>query len=924
MGGQAQARRKSVAVWWVFLLGLVALAEGVSPAAQTVAPSPTEAQESSAPRTLFLPHATVVLLSGLPGDVESENDYRAQLQAWLEIVASSGQAQKLFVLCDQPESVSLPERLEGKVLKADRSTFLSLGTGLAGGTNPLVVIAWGHGGRQGNAAVFHVRGPRLTPTDFKQLASQGPEQSNWILMFRGSGAFAGPLAAGGRQVLASDCETPFSSDPVGMGLLLKLARAEPGLSFQALGEQLGRATAAWYNERNLARTEEPTLWLGTDKPRLLAPAADKDSIAEAGSEAAKAAAAQAKASDPSKPKPSAAERAPGGQAATNLPAMWKGLKRVAAQDYPEADGVILRQRLSYTLASSPAIATEQEEFIQILTPEGKRFGDFDVSYSPPFEDLSFLDCEVLGPDGKLLRLDPDAIRESRESSVGDYQAGHRKFFSLPGVVPGAVLHVRYRTQWQKFPLPQISLHIPMGHELPVAEASIEVSVPKASAFHFAFEPAAAPDPVIKQAAYGTTYSWHLENLPAEAREVLAPPNQQARLLVSTFADWAAFAEWYARISKLTDEVTPEIADKAAELVRDAKNDRARMLAVYNYVTALRYVAVPMGVNSFRPHAAANVLQNQFGDCKDKANLFNALLHALQIEAHLVLVPRFSQAHDNLPGLAFNHAISQVSLGGQTLWVDTTDDVCRFGLLPPGDPGRKVLVVDGQTSALTQLPAPEPSEHQLKLHGEMTCSSPAGAWPVSFNAVAQGYPDYELRSAARETKTHRASLPLLASRYRPVAGAFALEKQSATAVSALDENFTWQAEGTCVGSSAVSEGKWLLHSPFWLPKEWDLALHQRKAPLLLNQGYPLMLEEDIEFTLPARAQPLALPPIAESKAEPLRWRIEWKKGGNDKLTAHLRAELARGELTASDTPILQQQLRELLGALAVSATVSLPP
>ena len=31
----------------------------------------------------------------------------------------------------------------------DRSSFLGLGQTLAGGTNPLVVIAWGHGGRQG-------------------------------------------------------------------------------------------------------------------------------------------------------------------------------------------------------------------------------------------------------------------------------------------------------------------------------------------------------------------------------------------------------------------------------------------------------------------------------------------------------------------------------------------------------------------------------------------------------------------------------------------------------------------------------------------------------------------------------------------------------------------------------------------------------
>ena len=608
----------------------------------------------------------------------------------------------------------------------------------------------------------------------------------------------------------------------------------------------------------------------------------------------------------------------------DLPEVWKAIKRVEPQKYPDADGVILRRRCSYTLGSSPAVATEQEEFIQILTPEGKRFGDFDVSYSPPHEDINFLDCEVLRPDGKLLRLDPDAIREGGEQSVGDYQRGRRKFFSLPGVAPGAVLRVRYKTEWKKFPLPHVSLEIPIEQEQPAVEATVEVGVPKGTPFHFVLEQIAAADPAIKQTSYGTTYSWRFENLPPQSREMLAPPGQRSRLLISTFPDWAAFAEWYARISKLTDEVTPEIAAKAAELTREANGDREKVLALYNYVTSLRYVAVPLGVNSFRPHAAANVLQNQFGDCKDKANLFNALLHSLKIEASLVLVPRFSQAHEGLPGLAFNHAISRVTLGGETRWVDTTDDVCRFGMLPPGDPGRKVLVIDGQTSTLTQLPAPDPKEHRLTLRGELEGTGAKDTMQMTLTATAAGYPDYELRTTARAAKEHGFSLPLLAAGFHPVAGSFALEGQKASAVSALDEEFVWKAEGTWVGGCSASANLRSLHAPFWLPKEWELALHRRKAGLYLNQGYPLTLDQEFVFALPAKAQPVALPGVSENKTEPLRWRMEWTKIGDDKWAARLRVELGRGEFSAAETPGLQQQLSALRAALAASAGFSVPP
>jgi hypothetical protein len=117
---------------------------------------------------------------------------------------------------------------------------------------------------------------------------------------------------------------------------------------------------------------------------------------------------------------------------------------------------------------------------------------------------------------------------------------------------------------------------------------------------------------------------------------------------------------------------------------------------------------------------------------------------------------------------------------------------------------------------------------------------------------------------------------------------------------------------------------LLRVPFWLPKEWDLALHRRKAGLYLNLGYPLTLEEEFEFALPANAQPSVLPGVKENTTAPLIWRVEWTKLGDGKLGARLRAELARGELTAAETPAVQQQLRELLSALAAGASLPAGP
>jgi transglutaminase-like putative cysteine protease len=846
-------------------------------------------------------------MAGLPGDVESENAYREQMQGLLESIADAGNVRRVISISDFNESLNRPDKLDVTFLKADRSTFQNLGTTLSDATNPIVFIAWGHGGKQGYTPVFHVRGPRITPADFQALSAKLPTASRWVVLFRGSSSFASQLAGRGRAILSSESGIMFNSDPVSMQLLVKILRADPRLAIGKLSEKVGQASAAWYRERNLAATEEPTLWLDEDKPRLLAAGSGRNPLIPD-----KHGTTENKSSSESPKQPPA-----------DLPAAWKEIKREEASKYPGEDAIVLKRRVRTTLASSPAISTEQEEFIQVFTFEGKRFGDFDISYTPPFEDIHFLECEVLRPDGTLARLDPDAIQEERQESVADYQPGRRKFFSLPGVVPGSVLHVRHRSEWQTFPLPHTSMEILISHGLAALSVAIEVTVPKNSAFHFGVEKIAAVDPTIKQGTYGTTYSWKFENVPTPVQEPLSAPRQHPRLLLSTFPAWADFASWYGRICKLTDATSPELNAKAAELTAQCKTDRDKIIAVYNYVTGLRYVAVPLGVNSFRPHAATNVFQNQFGDCKDKANLFNALLQTLRIDAYLVLLPRFSQAYDHLPGLAFNHAISQVRLEGKPVWVDTTDDVCRFGLLPPGDPGRKVLVIDGSTN-LVELPLPGVGEHQLKIKALIDCTKPKEPLPIRFETTTTGYADYQLRSAAQENAHLAASLPFLSRILHPISGTFALERQNGTRVSALEENFSCQAEGTWIGGISANDRQCLLRSPFWLPNQWNLALHRRKNPLYLNEGYPLTIEEEFVFALPLASRVDFLPPVHENKEGPLRWKSEWTKEPENKLTARFHGELESGELSATKSVEFQRQLQELFATLSDGATFSSSP
>lgn len=779
---------------------------------------------------------------------------------------------------DDPRTVTAP----AEVAEASRANFLALSETLRGKKEPLVVFVWGHGGMQGETPVFHVRGPRVTPEDFRTFAERaGGAGSRWVLSFRGSGAAARALRGAGREVISSEEGTVFRSDPVAVDLLLAALKEEPGLSFDALGQEIGFAAVEWYEGQSLARTEEPTFWKGTDAPRRLA------------------AKREAKASTPATRR---AERT----------GVWKEIEPVDPARFPGQPAVILRRTWSTTLAESPAVTTEAEEFIQILTEEGERFADVDVTYAPPDETVTFLDCEVLKTDGTVERLSPDRVLDAAtEPPLGDYRGPSRKIFSLPGAAPGAVLRVRYRSEWKTFPLPHVIHEVPLAAEVPVLDARIEVRAASNAPLHHAFRNFAAPAPAAQPTSYGQSWTWRLADLPAISREPLSPPDAAPVLLLSTFPSWEEFGAWYLRLIREADRVTPEITAKAAELTAGAKDDREKAVRLYDFVTSLRYVSIPLGVNSHRPHSAESVLKNRFGDCKDKANLFNTLLRSLGIAADLVLVPRFTQAHDAAPGVAFNHAISRVRLGNETLFVDTTDDTARFGLLPPGDPGRKVLVVDGASRGLVQLPAPDPAKHRVSLRAKLA-ETPDGNFSGSVEVKSSGYADYALRALARQGVAAR---PVLAWKYRPAAGVFEMAGQAHTPPAALDRDFEWRAEGAWAGLAAAlpTRGR-VLRAPFWLPAEWGEALHARRSPLFLNEGYPLTLDQEVEIALAPGRGLAALPPVREGGGGPLAWKVEWSKTGPRTATAKLRVELRSGELDSGQTVQFQRELRALLGAL----------
>ena len=909
--GLATPRDTLVCLGWSLVLGWLL----------TVAPVAGQAPstDASAAGPLFA-DVDLLVLTGLPGDVESESTYRRQVGRLLETLERRGwRPKRAWVVSDEGESLDLPE-VPWPVVRvaASRSEFRALVSELEGSATPLVVMAWGHGGTVRDTPVLHVRGPRLEPADFASLATAVSAPSRWLLFFRHSGGFARGLREVGGEVLASEHRTAFRSDPVAVDRWLEALADESAGDFESLAHSLARRTLDWYDGQHLMRQEEPTLWRSQGPAVVLAEVVTSEPVTlEDRTDAPSADPAVADADSP----PTVED---GGVAS----GVWRDFEPVDPADYPGADAVVLERRYRYTLGDDPAFVLERDELIQILRPAGTRRGDIALSYSPPGETFDLVDGEVRHPDGRVVRVAPEDVRDATGEALAGYRVPTTKLIYLPDVVVGSVLRIHTRGTWRRFPLPHVLFDVALAGPDPVRRMEVRIEVDRESPFHWRLA-GASGEPAVVERPYGIERTWSFENLPAWPDEPLSSPLAVPQLQVSTFPSWDEFGAWYRRLVREADNITPEIAAKAAELAADHDDPREVVRSIYEWVTSLRYVAIPLGVNSHRPHAAERVFDNRYGDCKDKANLFNTMLASLGYEADLVLVPRFGQAYDALPGAGFNHAISRVQLGDEVIWADTTDEVARFGLLPPGDPGRRVLVIEEGIDTLDRLPAPKAQDHRLLLRGRIEVSRPgAEDSPVELEAEAWGYPDYALRFAAHQGVAG----PLIRSYLSPVVGLFSLDRQEASDPGDLATDFSWRAEGRLSGLQAgggdLESGatRHWIQAPLWWPEEWEAALHRRQTPLLLNQGYPLRLTQELDLELPPGARIRESPEPRQGGEGPLRWQLEWQPLEGRRASAGERAgwrvrleiELATGELDATATEIFQRQARLLRGALGRGA------
>jgi len=389
--------------------------------------------------------------------------------------------------------------------------------------------------------------------------------------------------------------------------------------------------------------------------------------------------------------------------------------RDAHQDYSK-EGVVY-QKIS-TVYRYQADGTGQRELTVAARVQSEsavhEVGLLSFTYASGSEHIGVEYVRVHKPDGTVVTT-PDSDGQDQPTEVtrqAPFYSDLRELqIPVKSLSPGDLLEYKVDETLQKPLAPgEFWGATNFASGAVVLDESVELSFPSDK---YALVLSPTSPPAISEENGRKIYRWksaQLEPTSDNKKQTPADPDALPSISWTSFRSWEEIGAWYSSLARDRSVVSPEILAKAQDLIKGKTTDDEKIQAIYTYVsTQVRYIGVAFGIGRYQPHSAEAVLENQYGDCKDKHTLLAALLKAAGYDAWPALIGTMNKLHAELPAPSqFDHVITVVSLPSGLIWLDSTPEVTPYRMLiaPLRDKQALVMPTNGSPK-LMRTPADGP-------------------------------------------------------------------------------------------------------------------------------------------------------------------------------------------------------------------------
>ena len=185
-----------------------------------------------------------------------------------------------------------------------------------------------------------------------------------------------------------------------------------------------------------------------------------------------------------------------------------------------------------------------------------------------------------------------------------------------------------------------------------------------------------------------------------------------------FSNWQDLGQWLYALNANRDELSSEFKNKLHVLTDTCSTDKSKIAVLYQLLKeTTRYVSIQLGIGGFQAATAQEVQHSGFGDCKGLTNFMQAMLKEVDINSNYTII---STDNRHLYGdfasvNQCNHAILQVPLSNDTLWIECTNPSLPLGYVHDHIAGHNAIVVTSEGGKYVTLPQyPDSANLQLSI------------------------------------------------------------------------------------------------------------------------------------------------------------------------------------------------------------------
>jgi hypothetical protein len=366
-------------------------------------------------------------------------------------------------------------------------------------------------------------------------------------------------------------------------------------------------------------------------------------------------------------------------------------------------------------------------------------------------------------DGKVAHINPKTIQFGEQDGYNTFSDGKVAYLPIPGLTKGSYAVIDYLIV-EDIELNQAGYSDMFWAEgdFPVLKVDIQINWQDVDLA------TKNSHPLVNCTYENKTTQCQGENIPGFDFGSRGFWRDKVRgLYVATEASWDDVVDTmlvsYNKAFLEVDQVDPLYA----RLTQGLTSQEDKINAIFRFVSEdIRYVSLSTAGYTHQPHSNNSVINNRFGDCKDKTALLQSLLERAGINVTPVLVATERSKPEKLPLPSlgyFNHIILCFDLNGQEYCLDPTDPNTYWNVTSDWIQGKVSLALrkGGQPRV---LPA-SAYRWQMDIETSMTLTRQGGSEEFETRTYYGEYAAF-MRSQL-EGVSKQGQIDMLANQYRDV-------------------------------------------------------------------------------------------------------------------------------------------------------------